>query len=122
MRRPPLRDMRTNPFMGGGAPTRQMGRPMGGGLAGLPPMGSRPMDQGSAGQRQPMSTPSLAQVRETLAQRGIPPNFNPTNPTGGNQQPFKKGGVVKKAKAVKSSASKRADGCATKGKTKGRMV
>jgi hypothetical protein len=29
---------------------------------------------------------------------------------------FKKGGMVR------SSASKRADGCATKGKTKGRMV
>ena len=38
---------------------------------------------------------------------------------------MKKGGVVKKmAKggAVKSSASSRADGCATRGKTKGRMV
>jgi hypothetical protein len=37
----------------------------------------------------------------------------------------RKGGVIKKmAKggSVKSSASKRADGCATKGKTKGRMV
>jgi hypothetical protein len=32
------------------------------------------------------------------------------------QKAFKKGGVVK------SSASKRADGCAVKGKTKGRMV
>jgi hypothetical protein len=36
---------------------------------------------------------------------------------------FKKGGVVKKASGGKvSSASKRADGCATKGKTKGRFV
>ena len=36
---------------------------------------------------------------------------------------FKKGGAVKaKAKPKASSASKRADGCATKGKTKGRMI
>ena len=34
---------------------------------------------------------------------------------------YKKGGVVKKASTV-SSASKRADGIAVKGKTKGRMV
>ena len=33
-----------------------------------------------------------------------------------NTKPMKKGG------AVKSSASKRADGCAVRGKTKGRMV
>jgi hypothetical protein len=31
-------------------------------------------------------------------------------------------GVFKKGGAVKSSASKRADGCAVRGKTKGRMV
>jgi hypothetical protein len=36
---------------------------------------------------------------------------------------YKKGGKVKaKGGAVKSSASKRADGCAVRGKTKGRMV
>lgn len=36
----------------------------------------------------------------------------------------RKGGIIKMAKggSVKSSASRRADGCATKGKTKGRMV
>lgn len=36
----------------------------------------------------------------------------------------RKGGVIKMAKggSVKFSASKRADGCATKGKTKGRMI
>jgi len=33
-----------------------------------------------------------------------------------NAKPMKKGGMVK------SSASKRADGCATKGKTKGRII
>jgi hypothetical protein len=31
-------------------------------------------------------------------------------------------GVFKKGGAVKSSASKRADGCAVKGKTRGKMV
>jgi len=45
---------------------------------------------------------------QTLMQRGSTPNLTPTK--------MKKGGVVK------SSASKRADGIATKGKTKGRMV
>jgi hypothetical protein len=36
-------------------------------------------------------------------------------------KPYKKGGAVKASKSV-SSASKRADGIATKGKTRGRMV
>jgi hypothetical protein len=36
---------------------------------------------------------------------------------------MKKGGAVKaKAKPKASSASKRADGCAVKGKTRGRMI
>ena len=35
---------------------------------------------------------------------------------------FKKGGKVKKMAKGGSTASKRADGCAKKGKTKGRMV
>ena len=36
--------------------------------------------------------------------------------------PFKKGGKVKKMAKGGSTASKRADGCAVKGKTKGRFV
>ena len=36
--------------------------------------------------------------------------------------PFKKGGKVKKMAKGGSTASKRADGCCTKGKTKGRFV
>jgi hypothetical protein len=36
--------------------------------------------------------------------------------------PFKKGGKVKEMAKGGSTASKRADGCATKGKTKGRFV
>ena len=36
--------------------------------------------------------------------------------------PMKKGGSVKKYSKGGSTASKRADGCATKGKTKGKMI
>jgi hypothetical protein len=36
--------------------------------------------------------------------------------------PMKKGGKVKCMSKGGSTASKRADGCATKGKTKGRMI
>lgn len=49
-------------------------------------------------------------------------------PVGSTERPnlvYKKGGPVKKMAsggAVKSSASSRADGCAARGKTKGRMV
>jgi len=53
------------------------------------------------------SMPSLETVKQTLMQRGIPLNYNPTK--------MKKGGSV-------GSASKRADGIATRGKTRGRMV
>lgn len=53
-------------------------------------------------------------------------NIQPTASTGAPEtSAFKKGGTVKKmAKggSVKSSASRRADGCCAKGKTKGRMV
>ena len=38
------------------------------------------------------------------------------------RMPFKKGGAAKKMAKGGSTASKRADGCAIKGKTKGRMV
>jgi hypothetical protein len=42
--------------------------------------------------------------------------------SGENTQQLKKGGKVKKMAKGGSTASKRADGCATKGKTKGRFV
>jgi len=45
-----------------------------------------------------------------------------TKPKMQNIQAFKKGGKVKKMAKGGSTASKRADGCATKGKTKGRFV
>lgn len=40
----------------------------------------------------------------------------------GKQTELKKGGKVKCMSKGGSTASKRADGCATKGKTKGRMI
>lgn len=42
--------------------------------------------------------------------------------SGENTQQFKRGGKVKKMAKGGSTASKRGDGCATKGKTKGRFV
>ena len=80
-----------------------MGRgPMGGGPRG--PMGGMP----TGGAMPPAAMPVLSQ--SSLAQ-GMPPA-----PAGGAIQTIarKKGGAV--------SASKRADGCAQRGKTKGRMV
>ena len=41
---------------------------------------------------------------------------------GENTKDFKKGGKVKKMAKGGSTASKRADGCATQGKTKGRFI
>ena len=45
-----------------------------------------------------------------------------TSDRGENTKEFKKGGKVKKMAKGGSTASKRADGCATKGKTKGKFV
>jgi hypothetical protein len=53
-----------------------------------------------------------------------PPAFNAMGPMASRPTPFKKGGKVKaKAKSApaKSSASRRGDGIAIKGKTKGKM-
>ena len=75
------------------------------------------IDQGMAPQGMPM------------APQGMPMASAPQGmPMAPASQGMKKGGSVKaKTKAYKaggkvSSASKRADGCAIKGKTKGRMV
>lgn len=78
----------------------------------------------------PPPMPQQTRVPVGFGQVGIPqqgPGFNTTGTgygvsVGGN---FAKGGKVKaktKKMAKGGSASKRADGCATKGKTKGRMV
>ena len=51
------------------------------------------------------------------------PGSSPTTGVGTTiKLPFKKGGKVKKMAKGGSTASKRGDGCATKGKTKGRFV
>jgi hypothetical protein len=53
------------------------------------------------------------------------PDERPVGSAGRPNLVYKKGGPVKKMAsggAVKSSASSRADGCAARGKTKGRMV
>jgi hypothetical protein len=60
-----------------------------------------------------------------MAPQGMAPQGMPMAPQGmAPQAPgMKKGGSVKaKAKSKSSSASKRADGIAQRGKTKGRMV
>ena len=50
-------------------------------------------------------------------------NYGTTTPTGDNQPVgFSAVAGMKKGGMVKSSASKRGDGCAQRGKTKGRMV
>jgi hypothetical protein len=53
-----------------------------------------------------------ASLRDALSQA----NFRRLDEEDVKEMGLKKGGVVK------SSASKRADGCATKGKTRGKMV
>ena len=68
-----------------------------------------------AGEKKPSAAPASEPERETTEY-----DFGTTNPSE-----FKRGGKVKKMAsggAVKSSASKRADGCAQRGKTRGRMI
>lgn len=52
----------------------------------------------------------------------IAPYYNSGMPGFKIKGSFKKGGAVKKMAKGGSAASKRADGCCTKGKTKGRFV
>ena len=67
-----------------------------------------------------------ATANRTLPNRGV---LGTTQTMRPQQQPqekpeqtMKKGGSIKKMAKGGSTASKRADGCATKGKTKGRFV
>ena len=68
----------------------------------------------------PGMPPGMPQVRPMGAGAGFSPEYNMKQMASLKSalqgKPMKKGGVVK------SSASKRADGCASKGKTKGRFV
>jgi hypothetical protein len=86
--------------------------------------------------------PNFAAPYANSAPIGAGAGFGPTaapatglsSMIGGQPAPMKKGGAVKKSakkaavesksvsKPARSSASSRADGCAVKGKTKGRMV
>jgi hypothetical protein len=84
-------------------------------------------------QMNPMQAGGLGALRPaplTPPQQGMasatPPAFNnaappASGPMAARPTPFKKGGKVK-AKSKKSSASRRGDGIASKGKTKGRFV
>ncbi len=92
------------------------------------PPAKRPMAPPMAGKR-PMANPADAGI--FTADKGIQPPSPDEGPTldrgmrGMPRRPgMKKGGCVKKMKSggSTSSASKRADGCAIKGKTKGKMI
>lgn len=60
----------------------------------------------------------------SLETKALPDEIvKPPKGIGSSEPDMKKGGTVKMAKGGSvSSASKRADGCATKGKTKGRII
>jgi hypothetical protein len=69
----------------------------------------------------PTITPAV--VRQSQSDLGsLVGAANPPAYGANFRMPFKKGGKVKKMAKGGSTASKRADGCATKGKTKGRFV
>ena len=79
----------------------------------------------------PRPRPNPADAGIFTADKGIQPPSPDEGPTMGGGMPprgmrrpmpgMKKGGCVKKM-ASGGSASKRADGCATKGKTKGKII
>jgi hypothetical protein len=52
----------------------------------------------------------------------VPPKVRKANPEDYSKEATENLDLFKKGGSVKSSASKRADGCCAKGKTKGRMV
>jgi hypothetical protein len=100
----------------------------GGNVAGGSPVSGSPSY--GFGQANPMQAGGLGALRPaplSPQQQGMapvsPPAFAPGNPMAARPTPFKKGGKVKaKAKSKKSSASRRGDGIASKGKTRGKMV
>lgn len=67
-----------------------------------------------------MTTPTLGGPGMGRGPMGRGPMDNPRGPMGGPNRPMPS--RMKKGGSVKSSASKRADGIATKGKTRGKMV
>lgn len=101
-------------------PNQGMGKP---GLAAMSPEQLKALQdrqaQGMAPQGVP--NPDVGAALRFMQGTPIPAELNYMKGTPTPAGTFKKGGMVKKASKV-SSASKRADGCSTKGKTKGRMV
>ena len=95
------------PKMMGGAPLGGMGGPIG-----------RVGDMGAG--KQPGMQPQSGPIDTTV--RGIPSAQIEALRKQLTGTPMKKGGQVKSSAKKTSSASKRGDGCATKGKTKGRMI
>jgi len=71
-----------------------------------------------------LNAPNYRGAPENANKKGFVPGKLSSNPFDTKPGGLKKGGKVKKYKSggAVSSASKRADGCATKGKTKGRIV
>ena len=111
---------KTKKFFGGGTAVQTMGRPQ------AQPMGRfQPKPMGRP-QVQPISTP--ASVGNALPQKSLQgaPTATPiklpgvqaalANPSGGMLRGTPTG--MKKGGSVKSSASKRADGCCVRGKTR----
>jgi hypothetical protein len=97
----------------------------GGNVASNPPQygfsQSNPMQAGGLGALRPAPLSSQQSLQNTAPVS--PPAFAPGNAMAARPTPFKKGGKVKaKAKKTKSSTSKRADGIAQRGKTRGKMV
>lgn len=82
------------------------------GLAGLALAKKRKEAQANRGMPTGMGTPIMSGDVDTMMGRGAQRDMSG----------MKKGGKVKKMAKGGSTASKRADGCATQGKTKGRFV
>jgi hypothetical protein len=116
------RMMREPSFVGGGGDfgggmRGGMGDGMGGSSDTIVPRSLRAPARSTGPQLTPtaikQSRSTLGRLTGTAAPKGYGVNL---------KIPFKKGGAVKKMAKGGSTASKRADGCATKGKTKGRFV
>jgi hypothetical protein len=116
------RMMREPSFVGGGGDfgggmRGGMGDGMGGSSDTIVPRSLRAPARSTGPQLTPtaikQSRSTLGRLTGTAAPKGYGVNL---------KIPFKKGGAVKKMAKGGSTASKRADGMATKGKTKGRFV
>ena len=132
---PDTPDTTPSPVAAGLAPVR--GGPMSGGIgAGLggiqdvsggrfedTPAGARSLAMGPLAEKAQYAG-LMAPPSRRMGLRGAVPGTYAEGPVGGMAAAMKKGGAVKKkAKGgTVSSVSKRADGCAVKGKTKGRFV